>query len=217
MKAITDIGQAEIRAGGRRIFLNPSFLAMSRIGAPEEIVTAFVTVHGGHYPEHRISDVEVMRSIQARCFADMVVTAAKVVQAACDDDLRQVIGVCSVTPKASYRIAPACCRYHTSSSWLAILFAMGWWVTSRRKPPAKVRASTRGNSMPGLSFIWRWHTWGMSESDAWNMTMTSFRAAMNAKYPPKEATKIPTEQHYDEAMDWAEKMFALDAQRNGLH
>ncbi|EHL37390.1 gp17 protein, partial [Salmonella enterica subsp. enterica serovar Montevideo str. ATCC BAA710] len=32
MKAITDIGQAVIRAGDKEIFLNPSFLAMSRIG-----------------------------------------------------------------------------------------------------------------------------------------------------------------------------------------
>ena len=101
MQAITDIGQAEIRAGGRRIFLNPSFLAMSRIGTPEEIVTAFVTVHGGHYPEHRISDAEVMRSIQARCFADMVVTAAKVVQASGDDEHPERIGARAVTEKGN--------------------------------------------------------------------------------------------------------------------
>ncbi|WP_265349505.1 DUF6246 family protein, partial [Enterobacter hormaechei] len=55
MKAITDIGQAVIRAGGKEIFLNPSFLAMSRIGTPEQIVDAFVKVHAGHYPKHRIA------------------------------------------------------------------------------------------------------------------------------------------------------------------
>jgi hypothetical protein len=50
MKAITDIGQAVVRASGKEIFLNPSFLAMSRIGTPEQIVDAFVKVHAGHYP-----------------------------------------------------------------------------------------------------------------------------------------------------------------------
>lgn len=47
MKAITDIGQAVVRASGKEVFLNPSFLAMSRIGSPEQIVDAFVKVHAG--------------------------------------------------------------------------------------------------------------------------------------------------------------------------
>ncbi|EHL37299.1 gp17 protein [Salmonella enterica subsp. enterica serovar Montevideo str. ATCC BAA710] len=58
---------------------------------------------------------------------------------------------------------------------------------------------------------------GMSESDAWNMTMTSFRAAMNAKFPQKEKAKVPTQEKYDEVMDWAEQMLAMDAQRHGPH
>ncbi|HAU6533224.1 TPA: hypothetical protein JEK82_003786, partial [Salmonella enterica] len=58
---------------------------------------------------------------------------------------------------------------------------------------------------------------GMSESDAWNMTMTSFRAAMNAKFPQKEKAKVPTQEKYDEVMDWAEQMLAIDAQRHGPH
>lgn len=217
MQAITDIGQAEIRAGGRRIFLNPSFLAMSRIGTPEEIVGAFVTVHGGHYPEHRISDIEVMRSIQARCFADMVVTAAKVVQAACDDDLRQVIGVCSVTAKGKLSYRPGLLPVSHIIQLARHLIRHGVVGDQPQEAASKGEGEYSGK-FDARSFVYLAvaHL-GMSESDAWNMTMTSFRAAMNAKYPPKEAAKIPTEQHYDEAMDWADTMFALDAQRNGLH
>ena len=66
MKAITDIGQAVIRAAGKEIFLNPSFLAMSRIGTPEQIVDAFVKVHAGHYPKHRISDIQTLKAANAR-------------------------------------------------------------------------------------------------------------------------------------------------------
>ncbi|HED3824243.1 TPA: hypothetical protein R4200_004746, partial [Enterobacter hormaechei subsp. oharae] len=58
---------------------------------------------------------------------------------------------------------------------------------------------------------------GMSEADAWNMTMTSFRAAMNAKFPQKDKGKVPTQEKYDEVMDWAEQMLAMDAQRHGPH
>ena len=80
MKAITDIGQAVIRASGKEIFLNPSFLAMSRIGSPEQIVDAFVKVHAGHYPKHRITDIQTMKAVNARCFAEMAASAANVVR-----------------------------------------------------------------------------------------------------------------------------------------
>lgn len=217
MQAITDIGQAEIRAGGRRIFLNPSFLAMSRIGSPEEIVTAFVTVHGGHYPEHRISDAEVMRSIQARCFADMVVTAAKVVQAASDDDLRQMIGVCSVTAKGKLSYRPGLLPVSHIIQLARHLILHG---VMGDQPPEEFE-SKKGeysDKFDVRSFVYTAvaHL-GMSEADAWNMTMTSFRAAMNAKFPQKEKARVPTQEKYDEVMDWAEQMLAIDAQRNGPH
>lgn len=217
MQAITDIGQAEIRAGGRRIFLNPSFLAMSRIGAPEEIVEAFVTVHGGHYPDHMISNVDVMRSVQARCYADMVATAAKVVQAACDDDITRIIGAYSVTAKGKLSYRPGLLPVTHVIQLARHLIRHGVVGDQPQEAVSKGEGEYSGK-FDARSFVYMTvaHL-GMSESDAWNMTMTSFRAAMNAKYPQKEAAKIPTEQHYDEAMDWAEKMFALDAQRNGLH
>ncbi|SAF42146.1 Uncharacterised protein [Enterobacter hormaechei] len=47
--------------------------------------------------------------------------------------------------------------------------------------------------------------------------MTSFRAAMNAKFPQKDKGKVPTQEKYDEVMDWAEQMLAMDAQRHGPH
>ncbi|SAC88278.1 Uncharacterised protein [Enterobacter cloacae] len=40
---------------------------------------------------------------------------------------------------------------------------------------------------------------------------------MNAKFPQKEKARVPTQEKYDEVMDWAEQMLAIDAQRNGPH
>ncbi|EBY6401612.1 hypothetical protein D5O63_26005, partial [Salmonella enterica subsp. enterica serovar Abony] len=97
MKAITYIGQAVIRAGDKEIFLNPSFLAMSRIGTPEQIVDVFVKVHAGHYPKHRISDPQILKAANASCFAEMAAAAANVVKRCSEGDVAEVIGSYSVT------------------------------------------------------------------------------------------------------------------------
>ncbi|HIC6797413.1 TPA: DUF6246 family protein, partial [Salmonella enterica subsp. enterica serovar Saintpaul] len=97
MKAITDIGQAVIRAGDKEVFLNPSFLAMSRIGTPEQIVDVFVKVHAGHYPKHRIADPQILKAANARCFAEMAAAAANVVKRCSEGDVAEVIGSYSVT------------------------------------------------------------------------------------------------------------------------
>lgn len=217
MQAITDIGQAVIRAGGREIFLNPSFLAISRLGSPEEIVEIFVTVHAGHYPQHRISDKAVMKGVLAHCVAEMAVAAAAVVQACAGEKLKDVIGSFAVTSKGKLSYRPGAIPFSDVLELARHLIRHG---VMGDQPPEEF-AEKKGeysSRFDARSFVYTAvaHL-GMSEADAWNMTMTSFRAAMNAKYPPKEKAKIPTQKKYDEAMDWAEKMLARDAQRNGLH
>ncbi len=51
---------------------------------------------------------------------------------------------------------------------------------------------------------------GLSESDAWSMTMTGLRAAIAAKYPQKEKNKIPSEEEYDEFMEMADALAEAD-------
>lgn len=217
MQAITDIGQAVIRAGGREIFLNPSFLAMSRIGTPEEIVKAFVIVHAGHYPEHRINDPGLLRNVLARCYAEMVVTAANVVRASSDEDISQFTGSFTTTSKGKLSYRPGKLPITHIIKLARHLIRHG--VMGDQPPEATTADKGEySNSFDVRSFVYMAvaHL-GMSESEAWNMTMTSFRAAMNAKYPQKGAASIPTEDKYDEAMEWAEKMVTLDMQRNELH
>mgnify|MGYP002148539464 CR=1 FL=1 len=82
---------------GKEVFLNPSFLAMSRIGTPEQIVDAFVKVHAGHYPKHRITDIQTLKAANARCFAEMAAAAANVVRHCSEGDIAEIIGSYSVT------------------------------------------------------------------------------------------------------------------------
>ena len=213
MQVITDIGQAVIRAGGREIFLNPSFLAMSRIGAPEDIVRLFVTVHAGHYPMHRISEPAIMRDVLARCFAEMAAAAARVVTACCTENISHLIGTYQITTKGKLSYRPGLLPVTDVLELARHLIRHG---VMGDQPPEQLKGQKKeySSKFDVRSFVYTAvaHL-GMSEADAWSMTMTSFRAAMNAKFPAKEKDKVPTEEAYDEVMDWADKMVELDAQR----
>ncbi|EAA1884678.1 hypothetical protein NCQ93_003896 [Salmonella enterica] len=217
MKAITDIGQAVIRAGDKEVFLNPSFLAMSRIGTPELIVDVFVKVHAGHYPKHKISDTQILKAVNALCFAEMASAAWRVVRNCSDGDVTALIGSCSVSASGRLLYRPGVIPVEDIIQLARHLMLHG---VMGDQPPEEFE-SKKGEYSDKFnvrSFVYTAvaHL-GMSESDAWNMTMTSFRAAMNAKFPQKEKAKVPTQEKYDEVMDWAEQMLAIDAQRSGPH
>lgn len=217
MQAITDIGQAKIRCGNRDIFLNPSFLSMSRIGTPKDIVSVFLKAHAGHYPTHRITDVKLLQNTLARCYAEMVIASVMAVQACCAEDISSIVGEHSITSKGKLVMRPGQLPIADIIQLARHLMRHG---VMGDQPPEEA-TSNKGEYSSRFevrSFVYMAvaHL-GMSEADAWNMTMTSFRAAMNAKYPPPDKPKIPSQEHYDEVMDWADKMAALDAQKNGLH
>lgn len=217
MQAITDIGQAAIRTGDRAIFLNPSFLAMSRIGTPKDIVSVFLKVHAGHYPTHRITDVALLQHTLARCYAEMVTACVTAVKACCAEDIAWIVGEHSVTPKGKLVMRPGQLPVADIIQLARHLMRHG---VMGDQPPEEA-TSNKGEYSSRFevrSFVYMAvaHL-GMSEADAWSMTMTSFRAAMNAKYPSPDKPKIPSQEDYDEVMDWADKMAALDAQKNGLH
>ena len=52
---------------------------------------------------------------------------------------------------------------------------------------------------------------GVSESEAWGMTMTGLRAALAAKYLQKEKPKIPNDEEYKAFMEMAAVLMAADA------
>lgn len=217
MKAITDIGQAFIRAGERDVFLNPSFLGMSRIGSAEEIVDTFVKVHGGKYPSHRMNSGPVSKVVYATCFAEMAEAAARVIQACSEQDVTGIIGQYRVTTSGRLIYRPGAIPIDDVITIARHLMNHGV-MGDQPAEEAQRRDGDYSDKFEPRSFVYTAvaHL-GMSESDAWDMTMTSFRAAMDAKFPQKARVKIPSQERYDEAMDWAEKMMTIDAQRHGPH
>lgn len=52
---------------------------------------------------------------------------------------------------------------------------------------------------------------GLNETDAWNLTMTSFLGALEAKYPNTEAGNMPTLDDVDQTMAWFQDVQAARA------
>ncbi|EHR3368896.1 hypothetical protein KTV32_004625, partial [Salmonella enterica subsp. enterica serovar Give] len=187
------------------------------IGTPEQIVDVFVKVHAGHYPKHRIADPQTLKAANARCFAEMAAAAANVVKRCSEGDVAEVIGSYLVTGAGRLLFKPGAIPIEDVIQIARHLILHG---VMGDQPPEEFegKKGEYSDKFDVRSFVYTAvaHL-GMSESDAWNMTMTSFRAAMNAKFPQKEKAKVPTQEKYDEVMDWAEQMLAMDAQRHGPH
>lgn len=190
---------------------------MSRIGTPEQIVDAFVKVHAGHYPKHRIADPQILKAANARCFAEMAAAAANVVRHCAGGDVAEVIGSYSMTTAGRLLFKPGSLPVEDVIQLARHLILHG---VMGDQPPEEFE-SKKGeysDKFDARTYVYTAVAhFGMSEADAWNMTMTSFRAAMNAKFPQKDKGKVPTQERYDEVMDWAEQMLAMDAQRHGPH
>ena len=207
---ITDIGHLEVFAAGRAFALIPSFQAMTRIGSPEQIVATMAGVFGSYYPKHRITNHTLAREVIRRAYAETTSAAARVVQACCDDDMREVLGEITVTARGTLRRCAGLMPLddiHIIAQHLLLHGVIG------DQPPEG------GEEKGGYSPRFEARSWvylamahlGISETEAWGMTMTGLRAALAAKYPQKEKPKIPTEQEYDEFMEMADALMVADS------
>lgn len=213
---ITNIGHVGIRLDGKTIVLNPSLLAMTKLSNPVDI---FSKVHGGHYPAHRIDNPELMTQIAVRCYGEMLEAAIQVLKVCCEFDISRLTGTCSLRPDGRQHLIPGKMPQDDILVIARHLLLHGIIGNQKDDPDYedkdKGKWSSEFDARP-LAYMAVAHL-GMSEEAAWSMTMTSFRAAMDAKFPPDKKKKIPTQKKYEETMDWAERMMAADAQRNGLH
>jgi hypothetical protein len=213
MRAITDIGQAEIKVNGRVYFLSPSFLAMTRIGRPNEIVTSLVQVNGGHYPNHSISDKALRIKVIAICYARMVSAAVRILRACCEDDITDVIGHYDIMTSGRVRMREGLIPCD-DVIWLARDLIKHGVLGDQKNDGDEEVAGEFSNKFDARAFVYLAvaHI-GMSEEEAWNMTMTSFRAAFAAKFPKPDKPKIPSKNDYDKAMVWADAVSKRDAAR----
>jgi len=210
MTPYKEIGECLITAGENEYFFRPSFAAMSRIGEPQEIVYAFADLHNdeltplierataayGHVPawliEHIRSSSYGKRALMA---------AMTVMQACCEDDLTALIG--EFRPARTK--GRAFKRRMGAMGDFELLLISQSLITHGIIGKAKVRqlqrhesgkATTEFNAFDYVSAA-RNH-FGMTRSEAEQLTMTEFQHMLAAKYPDQKGF---TREEYDQVAD----------------
>lgn len=184
-----------MHVGNDLYVLRPSLYAMSQIGQPAEIVDVFVRVLAEAGGPKGVSDQ----------FAD----ALAVLHACADRDMSSVFGyfdetltfIPGIADEAHILPLARCLLRHGITGTL---------------PPLPRRADEEPEYLQ--VFVARDHVaiaiahLGLSEREAWAMTMTGLVSAMRAKFPQIEnsapGARAPTKEEHEATMDWFDKIEA---------
>lgn len=210
MTPVKEIGEFLITAGEDEYFLRSSFLAMTRIGEPGEIVQAFYDLHNdettpmlqrainayGKIPDWLIS------RISGQQFSKKTVSAAMtVIAACCDRDTSRLTGelVPGKTGRRTFMYRPG---VMTAFDMVAIAQAL---ITHGIIGKAKVRqlqrneTSQASNEFHAFEYVSaaRNH-FSISREEAQQLSMTEFMMMLAAKYPDQKGY---TREEYDKTAD----------------
>lgn len=201
MRALTAIGEVGIEAGGRSYLLRPSLFSMSQIGTPADIVEATAILLSAE-PDHPY----VLRKFRKARFE-----WALTVLYACagDQDLGDLIGG-MVPGRGRISYSPGILPMSDIVALAQGLIRHGVMGDVEPDPGRVGEAMTEFKAAEYVSAAIA-HL-NMSESDAWNLTMTSFVQVMKAKYPPKPGPKPMTAGDVDAKLARLEK---INAARSG--
>lgn len=190
---LTEIGEIGVHHNGTTYILRPSFYAMSQIGSPVEIIRTYaVIMNEYHDPRQRW-----------RQFLE----ALSVVKLCCDEDVSDIFGYVNDNRKYVKKAADI-------SDVLALARALMRHGVTGVQEPLKRKEENAGDFVSEFKFkdhvaMAMAHI-GVSEKEAWEMTMTSLVAAMRAKFPEPESnepgSKSPTKEQHEATMEWFEKI-----------
>jgi hypothetical protein len=187
---------------------------MSSLGSPEEIVDKFARLHSS--PSFmtfddsdaygvKMAGMEVNKQRLRDHWRDLLFLSWEVLTACTNDDLTPFIGGPGER-YASYRIGPV-----PPEAMLALARSLmqhgiiGPMPKKQNGEPAKPAKSNYTPRFEALSYVSKAvaHL-GFSESEAWNMTMTSFAANWEAKFGESKQERHSEE--HDETMAWLAKV-----------
>ncbi|EMC4271300.1 hypothetical protein VEL60_003327 [Cronobacter sakazakii] len=216
---LKEIGECLISVDGEDYFFRPSFVNMSRIGEPEEIVQVFYDLHNdevtslvnraveayGYVPQWLISHIK-NTSYGRKAFLASVV----VLNACCDKDAGPLTGVFHPS-KGNGRTFKIRKGALPESDMLLIAQSL---ITHGVIGKAKVRKLQRHESgetsteFRAVDYIVAAQAhFGMTEQEAGNLTMTKFQMLLATKYPEQKGF---TREEYDQV---AEDYLAKKAKR----
>lgn len=186
---LTETGEIGVHVGDTVHVLRPSLYAMTQIGEPAKIVEVYATV--------------MFDGLEGRAADDQFADALMVICACSEDDLSDVFGHYD-EHLAFY--PGAADPEHVLPLARCLL---GHGVTGVQKPLPR-----RADDEPEFvrEFIARDHValavahLGVSEREAWQMTMTSLVGALRAKFPPtpdqSPGARAPTKEEHEATEEW---------------
>ncbi len=210
MKPIKEIGECLITCQNRDYFFRPSFINMTRVGEPDEIVRAYFDLYHDEVTPLLQKAVDAYGQVPAwllthirtvACGRRAVMAAISVLQACCEDDLTQLIGELRPAKAAGKTFK---FRRGAMDEFSMLVIAQSLMVHGIIGK-AKVRklqrhesgeATTEFNAFEYISAA-RNH-FGMSRAEAEQLTMTEFQLLIAAKYPDQKGF---TRDEYDAVAD----------------
>ena len=213
MTPITEIGEIVISTPDQEYFLRPSFIAMSRIGNPAEIVALYATLSGaevnlilshtskwrGGMPAWMIEQLDRSGAIKR-----MAVAAEKVIAACSQEDTDQLTG--ELKAWREYAVVKRNGLMSRSEKLIIARELIEHGVMGK----APVRVLQRNESKHQFTKEFRAVDYitsarshfGMSREEAEQLTMTEFQLMLKAKYPEEKGL---TREEYDAVIDADDK------------
>lgn len=213
-------GQFAVVVDGRRYEFNPCFAAMAKIGSDRELVEYFATVHGGRYPRRMPMDSDLRNRILARCYGELVQTSIHILKCCSECEIGQLLGECSFTPSGKLRLKPGLIPTSDVITLAQHCMFHGLIGDGTEEDTGENQDGEYKPTFDILEYVYSAvaHL-GLSESEAWGMTMTGYRAAVRAKTPPDERNEKRkpnvhiNKRDYDEQMEAAKRVLELMKKR----
>ncbi len=181
MRALTAIGEVGIEAGGRSYLLRPSLFSMSQIGKPADIIETTAMI---------LADEPEQPYILKRFRKERFEHALTVIYAcAGDQDLGDLVGGLVPTGRGRIAYSPGLLPMGDIVAIAQGLIRHGILGDVEPVPGSTGEALKEFKAAEFVAAAIA-HL-GMSESDAWNMTMTSFTQVMRSKFPPQPGQPKP--------------------------
>lgn len=194
---LTEVGEIGVHVGGEDFILRPSLYAISRLGTPRQIVEIYACVMG-----------EPSGDLWRR---EQFEWALAVINQCSDRDVSEIFGYIGEDLRYNRGAAPVehilplarCLLKH------GVVGALPPLPNSHRDEDDYVQEfDARSHVAAAMAHL------GVSERDAWGMTMTSLVAALRAKFPPvvsnAPGARAPTKEQHEATEAWFEK---IDARR----
>lgn len=206
MIPLKEIGEFLIAAGEKEYFFRPSFINMTRIGEPKDIVTAFYDLHHDEVSDLIRSAINayglvpewLIQHLRTTSYGKKAIMAAMtVLSSCCDTDVTTLIGELRI---AKTKGKPFKLRRGVMDEFDMVVIAQAL-ITHGIIGKARIRKLQRHENTSTTSEFNAFeyisaarNHFGMSRDEAEQLTMTEFQHLIAAKYPEQKGF---TREEYD--------------------